>query len=98
MIKKVERIAQLRELLLRMESELGLLGLTRFERDLLYAVRSLAPDGGEVRSSALRRHKLVETMTQPTFHRALRELVDQGYLRRAEGSHAAYCLVARDPQ
>jgi len=91
---KVERLAQMRELLLRMEGELGLEGLTRFERDLLYAIRCLVAEGKTVRSAALRAHELVEAMTQPTYHRALRELILRGYIAPEEHNRSTYRVLA----
>jgi hypothetical protein len=94
MIEKLERLAKMREMLLRMEQELGLGELTRFERDLLYAVRDLAAEGEVVRSADLRSHALTRDMAQPTFHRALRELLSRGYLRHVEDKRTRYYMVA----
>lgn len=94
MIEKMERLAKLREMLLRMEGELGLGDLSRFERDLLYAVRDLAGEGQMVRSADLRSHSLTVKMAQPTFHRALRELIARGYLRHAEDTRTRYYIVS----
>lgn len=90
MTSKLERIAKLRELLLRMEGELGLEGLTRFERDVLYAIRSLNLEDGGVTSSQIRKHALVDKMSLPTFHRALRELILRGHIVNSEGRRGAY--------
>jgi hypothetical protein len=94
MTDKLERLAKLRELLLRMEGELGLGDLSRFERDLLYAVRDLAGEGQLVRSADLRSHRLTVNMAQPTFHRALRELIARGYLQHAEDTRTRYYIVS----
>lgn len=98
MTSKLERLAQLRELLARMEGELGLDGLSRFERDILYAIRALSGDGQAVASSDLRRHGLIESMSQPTYHRALRELVTRGYIANTDGRRWTYTGVAPTTQ
>ena len=95
MIRRLERLGELREILLRLEGDLGMDGLSRFERDLLHAVRMLAGTGQSVVTGDLRAHPLVADMTQPTFHRALRALVDQGLLARAPGERARYVLGAQ---
>lgn len=90
---KLERLAKLREMLLRLEGELGLGDLSRFARELLYAMRDLAGLGQLVKSADLRSHNLTVRMAQPTFHRALRELIAHGYLRHAKDTRARYYVV-----
>ena len=98
MTTKLERLAQLRELLARMEGELGLDGLSRFERDILYAIRALSGNGRAVPSAELRQHGLIESMSQPTYHRALRELVIHGYIINTDGRRWTYRDVSPPDQ
>lgn len=93
---KLERVAKLREMLLHMEGELGLSDLSRFQRDLLYAVRDVAGNGKLVKSADLRSHNLTVQIAQPTFYRALRELIARGYLRNAEDTLTRYYVVNKN--
>ena len=93
MMQRLARIGELRELLQQMEGDLGLTDLSRFERDLLYAVRMLAGSSGVAATADLRAHPLVADMTQPTFHRALRTLIDRGLIRRLGEERARYAMV-----
>ena len=52
-------IAQLREIVITMERELGLIALSHNEKDVLYAVQSvLAVSDGVARSDEIRSHNL----------------------------------------
>ncbi|MBK5945965.1 hypothetical protein CCR83_05735 [Rhodobacter veldkampii DSM 11550] len=87
-------MSQLRALLFGVEVEAGLQKLSAPERDVLYAAMSahLSRDGF-VRSDEIRGNALAEHLTDPTFQRALRSLVEKGYLRKAPGyKRGAYIL------
>ncbi|MCC6007381.1 MAG: MarR family transcriptional regulator [Rhodobacteraceae bacterium] len=92
----LDRLAELRARLMRMEEELGLSALSRTERDLLYSAREVADDKGRLTSADLRDHRLVASLPPASFHRALRALLEHGHLRLAEESRARhYVLVSR---
>ena len=77
-------IAQLREVVMTMEKELGLSELSHNEKDVLYAVQSvLTLSNGVAKSDDIRSHDLVKTMSQPTFHRALKSLIFKKLLNHA---------------
>ena len=89
-------VAQLRELLLGMEHELGIDDLSQNEKDVLYAVQIASSAGsGVARSDDIRNHILLRTMTQPTFHRSLKSLVKKGMVGHAPNTKAgSYVLVS----
>ena len=61
-------VSQLRELLFRMERDLGLGKLTQNEQDIFYAVQLvIAANGGVARSEYIKNHELTRNITQPTF-------------------------------
>ena len=77
-------VAQLRELLLSMEKDLGLGHLSQNEKDVFYAVNSVISfRKGIAKSEDIKSHDLVLDMTQPTFHRCLKSLVQMGFLAHA---------------
>ncbi|MEP3631924.1 MAG: hypothetical protein ABJQ23_04655 [Shimia thalassica] len=90
----LEAIFQLQSVLRQMESDLGLDGLSANEKSILLAVHNLAETNGPiVESFQMRRHILLEKVAQASFHRALRSLVDKGYLKKAgETKTKAYSL------
>ena len=98
MIERLERLAQLRELLSKMEVEMGLDGLSRFERDILYALRALSINGQPVVSKDLRCHALTSAMSQPTYHRALRELLVRGHIVNVDGQRGLYTMASIPPK
>ncbi|MBI1219176.1 MAG: hypothetical protein GC186_11565 [Rhodobacteraceae bacterium] len=90
----IRSLAQLRALLLDMESELGLIDLTPVEKDVFYAISEVTIGEPPVaRSEAIRSHPLTVTIPQATFHRAIRSLVDRGYIQHAPDSRAGLYII-----
>lgn len=76
----METVARLRELIATLEHEQGLDALSSTQLDELYATRLVCdscPDA-VAETSVIRSHPIVQSMSQPTFHRALRVLLDLG--------------------
>ncbi len=96
MSNKFEAICNLRSLLRTMERDLGLDHLSTPELDVFLAAQSICEDETSiVTSSQLRNHQLVSVFPPATYHRALRALVERGYLRKADGAKAkSYMLCA----
>lgn len=100
MHQNLDAIARLRELLASLEKDLGLDTLSTNERAVLYAMQRIRNDsqreGSEpaiVRTEELRRHNLVEDMSQPTFNRAIKKLIEKKFLSPApEMRVGAYTL------
>ena len=94
-MEKFKYILQLRTLLLSMEQELGLDDLSGPELDIFLVARSLTSRLGEVvTSKEIRDHDLVKSFAPATYHRALRNLVERGFLQRAAGSKAKSYIVS----
>jgi len=93
-------VAQLRELLLGMEQELGIGELSQNEKDVLYAVQVAFNTGtGAAKSDDIRNHMLLQSMTQPTFHRSLKSLIKKGFVGHAPNTKAgAYVLFDSEIQ
>jgi len=97
----METVARLRELIAGMERDLGLDALSPTQLDVLYVVRLLCDSrpGAVAETTAIRSHPILQTMSQPTFHRALRVLLDQGYVAPATNAKAKRYVIgprARD--
>jgi len=84
----MSQLSQLRDLLYAMEYELGLTELTATERDVLLAFYAHAqPDmSGRMvcRTEPVRKHPTICRVSQPTFHRTLRRLLDRGLIERSD--------------
>lgn len=86
MTRNISTLAQLRILLESMEHDLGLKELSTNERDILYATQSLSGDTNAfVRSEQLKNHPLLKSMTQPTYYRSLKRLLDLGFIEPPTG-------------
>lgn len=84
----VAQLAQLRDLLHAMEAEVGLSDLTPNERDVLLAcfAHLYTDENGDTvcQTDAVRRHPTVARLSQPTFHRTLKRLMERGYVHKSE--------------
>ncbi len=84
-------------MLRQMERDVGLDKLSRVERDVFLAAHNLSEKPGDiVHTEQIRKHTLVETITQATYHRALRTLLSMGMLEHAENTKARCYIVRRD--
>lgn len=89
------KLAALRDMLWRMEVEVGLEALTRQQKDVYYAA-CLAADGQKiVQSDDIREHPMLSPITRPTFYRALKELVEQGFLVSASSRRDGQYKIVR---
>ena len=74
------KLARLRDLLWQMEVEVGLEKLSQPQRDVYYAACLVADEHKVLHSDQARLHPMLIHMARPTFYRALKELVLEGYL------------------
>ena len=91
---QLKNVAQLRTLLFEMETSLGLTSLSPNERDVLYAINEVGTGLPRMaRSDAIRSHPLAAAIPQATYHRALKNLLDQGLISHAPESKAGLYVV-----
>lgn len=90
----VKTVAQLRTLLLEMETALGLRDLSSNERDVFYAIHEVSSGTPRsARSDAIRAHPLAAHIPQATYHRALKSLVEMGFVSHAPDTKAGQYVV-----
>ena len=89
------KLARLRDLLWQMEVEVGLERLSPPQRDVYYAACLVADADKVLHSEQVRHHPMVEAMARPTFYRALKDLVQEGYLVAASESKNGRYKIAR---
>ncbi|MBY6136599.1 hypothetical protein AB9K35_10590 [Leisingera sp. XS_AS12] len=91
---RLKSIFELRNMLYEMEQDIGLEKLSRVERDVLLAAHALTgKPGTAVQSDQIRSHRLVRGVTQATFYRTLKSLLEMGLLERAGDSKARHYVV-----
>lgn len=89
-------MCNLRTLMRSMELELGLEDLSAAELDVFLAAQSIGSDEDAViTTTELRSHDLVSVFPPATYHRALRALVERGYLKKAKGAKAKTYVLAK---
>lgn len=91
----LENAVHLRKLLLGMERDIGLDNLTDTEKSVYYAVVDL-DTGGSVQSRVIRKHELTNDLSQPTFYRALKALLNKGLLAHEAGTRAGQYRILDD--
>ena len=82
---KFQAFSQLRNLLLMMETDLGITNLTEDERALLAAIIDIQDDDGKFESDVLRSHTLVEGLSHGSYYRALRTLRENNFIDKRDG-------------
>jgi RIO-like serine/threonine protein kinase len=88
------RLADLRQLLLDMERDLGLADLPEQETRLLYAVAIQTRAKPEVSLVELQEHPLMADISRSTFFRALKHLIKRDYLEKTGAEkRAGYKLI-----
>lgn len=87
--------AELRKLLISMEEDLGLRSLSRIERDLYHACRDVGAQDGSFASSDIKGHRLLAGVPPATFHRALKRLLEAGFIDRADQSAVKNYVLPR---
>jgi hypothetical protein len=89
----ISKLAELRKLLLGMERAMGLEELSSVERDIYYAATELSGHNHGVRTTGLLSHSLMANVSRPTFFRALKSLVNKGYLSQSSTSRRGVYMV-----
>ncbi len=86
------QLAQLRGLLHEMESDLGFGTLSRNERDVLLAFHAVS-ESGHCTTEQVRAQPTMHELSQPTFHRALKKLIEKGFIEKSPDlPHGTYRL------
>ncbi|ABF64826.1 hypothetical protein TM1040_2094 [Ruegeria sp. TM1040] len=96
-LDRLRAIFELRDMLRQMERDIGLESLSPAEKDVFQAAHRLTDVPGQlVVSDQIRQHPLTQGIAQATFHRALRSLLELGFLERPEGARAKHYMVRKD--
>jgi hypothetical protein len=97
MAENLRLLSKLRELLVEMEIELGLVNLSPGERDLLYAFVSESTGAGSVvTTNEVRRNRILMDMSDPTIYRHIVTLIEKGILALAPGRRRGAYVVDCD--
>jgi hypothetical protein len=85
-LQNLRKLAQLKAVLIDMEQDFGLSELTEQEIRILSAMtETLGPDVSLVSSKQLRNSLYCKSLSSPTYHRALKSLLQKSLLKPAEG-------------
>lgn len=94
-MREISKLAELRKLMLGMERSMGLQQLSVAERDIYYAASDISRSQDRIRTTGLMEHDLVADISRPTFFRALKSLVEKGYLSHCSNRSRGLYLVNR---
>ena len=85
-LQNLKKLAQLKAVILSTEKDFGLAEMSEHERLILNAMSEFSDgEDGLVTSRKLRSSVYCRDLSAPTYHRALKSLLDQNILRPAEG-------------
>ena len=68
-------------------------GVVPVERDIYYAAGEISKSTEEIRTFGLIEHSFVRNVSRPTFFRALKSLVNKGYLSQSGNSNRGRYVV-----
>ena len=92
----ISRLARLRNLLSGMEDDMGLNSLGAVQKNIVYAATLISQKHEPVETAELRTHKLLDDTSRSTFFRALRDVVDKGYIKHNDGAkRSSYTLTTK---
>ena len=78
----LKRLADLRQVLLAMEHDLGLAKLTDAETKVLYSARLLMDEKSCIYLTEWRDHSMLNGMSRSSFFRALKTLIELGFIEK----------------
>jgi 5'(3')-deoxyribonucleotidase len=67
-----------------MEEDLGLAPLSEFEKNIYLAAQALKSPDSTVKTKQLRGHSFTQSMSRPTFFRALQSLEEKKLIARSD--------------
>ena len=79
----VKKLISLKVMLEEMEDDLGLAALSEFEKNIYLAAQALKSPDSTVKTQQLREHTFTQSMSRPTFFRALQSLEKKGLIARS---------------
>ena len=79
----IKYYAELRHLILQMESDMSISSLTEIEKKVISALIILSnKEKKPIHLDQLRKHPLVQSMPQPSLYRAFQTLIKSGYINK----------------
>lgn len=79
----IKYYAELRHLILQMESDMSIASMTEIEKKVLSALIILSSkEKKPIHLDQIREHPLVQSMPQPSLYRAFQTLIKSGYINK----------------
>ena len=89
----IEKLISLKVILEEMEEDLGLAPLSEFEKNIYLAAQALKLPDRTVKTKQLRGHSFTQSMSRPTFFRALQALEEKGLIARSASKKTGLFVV-----
>ena len=93
MSNPIEKLISLKVILKDMEEDLGLAPLSEFEKNTYLAAQALKSPDSTVKTKQLRGHSFTQSMSRPTFFRALQALETKGLIARSGSKKTGLFMV-----
>ena len=94
-MSSLNHLAKLRGLMLDMESEVGLTNMSHLERDVMLACVELKNAAPIVKTKDILAHRFLEFSSRPSIFRALKSLIDHGFLAYNGKGRGGYIIQAQ---
>ena len=89
----INKLAQLKQLLFGLEKDFGIQDLGVVKQNILYAATLVSNNDTPIETDSIRNHELLVQVARSTFFKAIKELVDTGYLRHVEGAQRSHYML-----
>ena len=89
----IQKLISLKVMLEEMEEDLGLAPLSEFEKNIYFAAQALKSPDRLVKTQQLRTHTFTQSISRPTFFRALQSLEKKGLIARSGSKKIGFFVV-----
>jgi hypothetical protein len=94
---QIQYYAQLRNLIMQMETDLSIASLTEIEKKVISALIMLSQEQQEpIHLDQLRDHPLVHNMPQPSLYRAFQTLIKSGFINKVGSERSGLYMPNTD--
>jgi len=89
----VDNIIRLKSMLSDMEQDFGLTGLSIVEKNVYLAAQDIKAKDGTVETKHILEHSFTQSMSRPTFFRALKSIQEKGLIQNAPEKKVGLFIV-----
>lgn len=91
----LKKIAQLQLTLSELEEDVGIKDISTIEKRVLLAIADLTSNDEEAATNDIMNHQLIYGFSRPSFYRALKNLEEQGKIKKPGSVRGFYSIAIK---